>query len=610
MAKFKTVLSFGLCFLSLLFIPRCSSAAESDLEYTVDANSATVPLPKMFVPNIDLSGRGFHRDVTWPQSLAAPEVLDSWAKDVGFRGVYRMQYNFWGISQLKGDKQAQDRLLANYESVIKRISDSGGIVILDIFSIPQGQGKVLDKTSSPADLKAFKQLVKSHIRQLSCNKKYNIWYEVWSAPDLDAFFLGRQQEYLNLYKAVAESAGELEKETKINIPVGGPSVSWWFNSVEGNNIISPGKSLIYELIKFCYTRQLPLDFISWHAYSTDPKTEKETTTYNKVPATLIRDWLSYFHFPGDTPLIVDEWNYDSGANIIAERKGLSHIAASFVPSRIKNMYESGIDYQLYFCLEDFQDNPEGVVRNIGAFWFEQSPESYKGAPKSIYNVFRMLALLGNNLIMPSAKFNDEFADIIATKTKDDYLLLIYNYIDPDIFRNYLSRNLSLLNEAERKAVLTIVKSDRLDKIMRRELDLSALSLNNKVQNLFKKALELNDSSQKLKANPRNLKLGFKNLKENQYLYVRYCLDSSCAESCDFKPLEEKEINPLNNLYQEDLVLEPYSVNLIILKKKPEEPEPARESEVAANITLEKPAGNPIKETANLTETPVAAEGDK
>ena len=31
--------------------------------------------------------------------------------------------------------------MANYEAIIKKITDSGGIVILDLFSTPQGQGQ-------------------------------------------------------------------------------------------------------------------------------------------------------------------------------------------------------------------------------------------------------------------------------------------------------------------------------------------------------------------------------------------------------------------------------------------------------------------------------------
>ena len=368
-----------------------------DLEFTVDANSSVIALPKIFQPNIDLSGRGFHRQTTWPQGLAAPEVLDAWGKEIGFGRMYRLQYNLWEINQFAKDKEGQGKLLDNYESVIKKITEAGGIVILDIFSTPAGLGQTLDKKSPPWDFRAFKELIKNHMRLLSCNKRYNIWYEVWSAPDLDDFFLGRKQEYLNIYRAVAEAAKELGAENKIYIPVGGPATSWWFQNFDYNTIITAERSLIYELIKFCYRRQLPLDFISWHAYATDPKAEKETTLYKKKTAiALIRDWLSYFDFDRNTPLIIDEWNYDTSANILPERQEKSYIAASYIPSRIKKMYEAGINYQLYFCLEDFQNNKEGVVRNVGVFGFDSEASEYKGAPKSIYNVFRMLSSLGNS----------------------------------------------------------------------------------------------------------------------------------------------------------------------------------------------------------------------
>ena len=162
---------------------------------------------------------------------------------------------------------------------------------MDIFGTPAGMGRVLDKKSSPVDLRAFKKLIKETIRELSCNKKYNIWYEVWNAPDLDDFFLGRQQEYFNLYRIVAEAVVELEQETNRNIPIGGPSVSWWFQALESNTILAPERSLVYGLIRYCYSYRLPLDFVSWHGYSSDPLAEQESTVYHKYTVALIRDWL-------------------------------------------------------------------------------------------------------------------------------------------------------------------------------------------------------------------------------------------------------------------------------------------------------------------------------
>jgi Glycosyl hydrolases family 39 len=446
-----------LIFLPFFWVTACLAQVSDELELNIDLGSPTVPLPKIYKPNIDLSGRGAHLDMSWPQTLAAKDTLDTWQADLGFSNFYRIQYNLWEIAQLAKDEVAQSKLLENYEEIIKKINDSGGIVILNLFGTPFGLGRVLDKNSSVYNLMAYKELVKDIIRKLSCNKKYNIWYEVWNAPDLEDFFLGERAEYFNLYRVVAEAVKELRQESKMHIPLGGPSTSCWFANIESNNILFPERSLIYELIKYCFNYKLPLDFISWHAYSSDPALEKEDTIYKKPFAKLIREWLSYFNFRNDLPLVIDEWNFDATANISTKRSKDAYVAASYIPARLKNMQEAGIDYQTYFCLEDFGGNKERVIRNLGVFSFDLGRPDSKGYTKAGYNTLRMFNLLGNELL--PAQLTDEFVGEIITESENYLAALIYNYIDPALALNYLSRNIVQLNIAEQKAVLNIVKSD-------------------------------------------------------------------------------------------------------------------------------------------------------
>jgi len=540
-------------------------AQDEILEANIDFAANTIPLPKIFSPNIDLSGRGINRTNTWPQSLSAEKAIEAWGKDIGFKGIYRLQYDLWEIHQLSKDKEAQDKLLANYDKIIKSVSDSGGIVLLDLYGTPAGLGKVLDKNSPPWDLKAFKELIKRHMRILSCDKKYNIWYEVWSAPDLDDFFLGDKQEYFNMYRVVAQCARELETENKIHIPVGGPSSSCWFQNTDGNTVMTPERSLIYEFIKFCYRYRLRIDFISWHSYSTSPNRDQDTTTYKKNPVNLIRDWLTYFNFDKATPLIIDEWNYDSGLNLDPERDSASYVASSYIPSRLKNMFDIGINHQVYFCLEDFKNEKEGVIRNVGAFWFDLEASEYKGAPKQIYNVFRMIRSLGENMLPEPLKSGDGFLDVIATKSQDSLVLLIYNYIDPDIAKNFISKNIASLSDGERKILLSFIKAGGLAKI--KDVDTLSWNVRNKkVERLLDKARQLDSQALKLKDSPRTLGLNIKNLKGN-YLYQKYSVDSSCGNNCNFTPSEEKEIE-ITDIYKDVLFVKPYSVTLIILKSKP------------------------------------------
>ncbi|MFA5005306.1 MAG: cellulase family glycosylhydrolase [Candidatus Omnitrophota bacterium] len=567
---------------------------KEQLEVEIDTNAKTSALPKAFRPNMDLSGQGFNRDPSWPQTLAAREVLDKWQKDIGFKGFYRLQYNLWEISKLEKDTPSQNALLNNYEALIKSISDSGGVVILNLFGTPAGMGNVLDENSPPHNLKAYKQLVKAVMRNLSCDKKYNIWYEVWNAPDLDDFFLGKRQEYFNMYRAVAEAVKELRQETKANIRLGGPGTSCWFQNLEANTIFTPEKSLIYELIKYCYSYRLPLDFICWHAYSCDPLADKQDTVYNKPVVNLIRDWMEYFRFDRNTPLIIDEWNFDRDANQSPARGEKSYIAASYIPSRLKAMAQAGIDHQTYFSLEDFEVPKEELDRNLGVFSFNAEHTSYKGSAKASYNVFRMLGVLGENML--EAKLDDDFVGVIPTRTQDELVLLIYNYIDPEIGVNYISRNAIYLSSAQRKALLNIIKSDRLYKIFSGALSLDSVRMDEKVRGIFKIAMEMDALGKKLSSTNRRVKLSIKGYK-GIYSYSRYVVAAPCSFDCVFKPAEEKEID-FNQPVTIDLDLAPYSVQMLIFKKKPIEA-PADETKPAEAV-------KPVVETKPAAETKIAA----
>lgn len=569
MIKIKLILTlviFSLFAFTLLNTPSIAQT-NNDAEFVLDVKANTIILPYIFKPNIDLSGRGYYKQQSLPQTLASQEAIDMWRKDIGFSGIYRVQFNLWEIQELAKNEPEQKKLLENYDSIMRKISESGGIVILNIYGMPAGLGRALDKKSPFYDYRAFKSLIKSYIKNYSCDKRYNIWYEVWNAPDLDDFFLGRKQDYFNLYRAVAEAAKELEVETKIHIPVGGPATSWWFQNLDGNSIVTPEKSLIYELIKFCYSYRLPLNFISWHAYSTDAKSEKEITRYNKNSISLIRDWLSYFRFDRNTPLIIDEWNFDSGANILPSRAEKSYITSSYIVSRLKNMYEAGLDCQLFFSLEDFFNLKDNIIRNTGVFWHDLEQDKDRVGTKSIFNCFRMLSNLGRNMFF-STKFEDEFLNVIATKGKDYYSILIANYIDPQIALDYVSRSIARLNEAERKIILTNVKNGNFNKFINKQINISSMRLTARIKSLFNKAQEINERAQKALVTNRKLKLTLNNLK-GTFVLERYIIDDTCSLSCEFKPAEQKDIEIKDSL-SEEISLKPYSVELFILRNKPQE----------------------------------------
>ncbi|MBL7081700.1 MAG: hypothetical protein ISS44_03945 [Candidatus Omnitrophica bacterium] len=585
-----------LTFLTLLiFLTSNSFAQNNGIDFNLDITGKTKATPHLlWKPGIDLSGRGFHREPTWPQNLAAPDALVKLDEFLDLQGgIFRLQFDFWEFVQLAKNKQMQTMFLENYSTVIKNINAAGGTTLLNLYGMPPGLGKVLDKKSSPWDIKAFKELVKDIIRYFSCVKGYDIWYEVWNAPDLDDFFLGQKKEYLNIYQAAAESVKELEGEIKRNIPIGGPGVTWWFQNLEGNTIVYPERSLIYELIHFCSQRRLPLDFISWHAYTSDPFAESEVTRYRKIAPELIRKWFSYFGLDPTTPLIISEWNYDAGLNFELKRGWESYVAASSIPSRIRNMLKSGIDYQLFFCLEDFKNNKQGVNRNVGLFWFEPKSIKYTGGPKSMFNVIRMLNMLGSEMFLAS-RLDDEFVGIIATKSKTELALFLFNYIDPEITRSYLSRNLANLHPKLARILVNLINSNKWKEILSKEISLKTLRLNRKIKSKIKEVISLNERAASLIRHPQSININLTNLKED-YIYKKYIVDKTCRLDCAFVPREEKEIRNVT-AYKETLTLEAYSVVLIVMDKKP--PVPAGIDAAEDDFPEEAECSDEINQTIN------------
>lgn len=75
------------------------------------------------------------------------------------------------------------------------------------------------------------------------------WYfEVWNEPNLNGFWAGTQADYFKLYAHSARAIKSVNPDYK----VGGPATA--------------GAAWIPEMIAYCTTNKVPLDFVSTHAY--------------------------------------------------------------------------------------------------------------------------------------------------------------------------------------------------------------------------------------------------------------------------------------------------------------------------------------------------------
>jgi len=89
----------------------------------------------------------------------------------------------------------------------------------------------------------------THFTERYGAEEVKTWYfEVWNEPNLDGFWAGTQEEYFKLYKYSANAIKSVNKSYR----VGGPATA--------------GAAWVPEMINFCTKNELPLDFISTHAY--------------------------------------------------------------------------------------------------------------------------------------------------------------------------------------------------------------------------------------------------------------------------------------------------------------------------------------------------------
>ncbi|MBU1090811.1 MAG: hypothetical protein KKC42_03090, partial [Candidatus Omnitrophica bacterium] len=145
-----------------------------------------------------------------------------------------------------------------------------------------------------------------------------------------------------------------------------------------------------------------------------------------------------------------------------------------------------------------------------------------------------------------------------------------------------------LGGGDRNRLLRFIKSDKFEKFLKGELEVSgSRRLRKKVKVMLEKARVMNNRAKLFVQEPRNIKFVIKNLK-GSYIYEKYVVDSSCQIDCPFKAVETKEV-VTSDVYTERLTMNPYSLNLIILDLKPAEAEEEKEAEEPAVPAVEETA---------------------
>lgn len=159
----------------------------------------------------------------------------------------------------------------------------------------------------PKNMEDWTSLVKATLRHLSSRygeQEVACWpCEIWNEPNLTVFWENADKDkYLDLYEATALAVKEAVPEMK----VGGPAICGGEHSLDW----------IRDFLSFCERRNLPVDFVTRHAYLGLETTKKGRYTYHDMadPSAMIEELrqtrLIMQEFPSyqGLPLYVTEFN--------------------------------------------------------------------------------------------------------------------------------------------------------------------------------------------------------------------------------------------------------------------------------------------------------------
>lgn len=237
------------------------------------------------------------------------------------------------------------------------------------------------------------------------------WYfEVWNEPNLDqGFFDGTKSDYFELYKTTAAAV----KSVNPRLRVGGPATSNFIaDHRHDGQRTDNSKSVFYsqkeinrqqwegvwikDFLNYCAKEQLPIDFISCHAYPTDyaldPVTMKGKDAIRYVYS--LRDdikWLRKTIKDSSYPnaeIHITEWSTSPSSR--DKMHDLLPPAAYIIKCMLDNQHS--VNSVMYWTFTDiFEEKGGGEDIFHGGFGMI----NFQGIVKPSYHAYRMLNQLGD-----------------------------------------------------------------------------------------------------------------------------------------------------------------------------------------------------------------------
>jgi hypothetical protein len=188
--------------------------------------------------------------------------------------------------------------------------------------------KIDDTVTDPTDYAVWDDLIAAMVGHYKERGSGIVYWEIANEPDIGESggcpYRFTPEGYVRYYRHTAAAIRRADPSAK----VGGPALA------------NPESPILPALLKAAQSDHLPLDFISWHIYNSDPL---------KIRATIDRKMELLKQFPDLHPeTFLDEWNM-----ALMHPPSDPAFQPSFIAETAWQMKDGGLDYSCYYHIRDY-----------------------------------------------------------------------------------------------------------------------------------------------------------------------------------------------------------------------------------------------------------------
>jgi xylan 1,4-beta-xylosidase len=297
---------------------------------------------------------------------------------------------------------------------------AGAKPLMNIDFKPRALFPVVDQDIvEPRDYKAWEDLVYNLVRHYKQRGAGIQYWEVANEPDIGEDggcpYRFKPDNYVRYYQHTVAAILRADPAAR----VGGPALAGWK---------SP---LLPALLDAAAAKQVPLAFVSWHIYNSDPMAVRETI--DGVKALLEK------HPEIHPETILDEWNMSLSEPVQDPR-----FQPCFIAETAWQMKEGRLDYSCYYHIRDYPVSwdsfkgfmsPHGVM--IMAKWWNLMPQydgifDYQNTLRPSYFTFKLLSRLGGERLGVESDDSAVHGLLTHNTAYDLYSLLFWNFSEKPV----------------------------------------------------------------------------------------------------------------------------------------------------------------------------------